>query len=92
MTVTHQPHVKARIKGRDEQVGLGWFTTELPFSQTECVYSDGLIGGYVTFMGFDSQSRVGVVVLENCCNLDDHMGFTLLDRLAAYVSSRGPTK
>ena len=92
MKMTHQWHAKAKIKGRNERVGLGWFTAELPLSQTDCVYGDGLIGGYVTFMGFDSQSRVGVVVLENCCNLDDHMGFTLLDRLTAYANSRGHSK
>jgi CubicO group peptidase (beta-lactamase class C family) len=80
----HTPIVKTP-KGH---VGLGWFTEELPKSKTKYTYHGGIIAGHTSFIGFDEDSKVGIVVLQNSLNFDDHVGVTLLDRIiGAYKSS-----
>ncbi len=62
-------------------VGLGWFMEVLPESKVEQIYVNGIISGYTSFMGFDPESKVGVVVLQNTMNMNYEFGEKFLDRL-----------
>lgn len=61
-------------------IALGWHITATPDGR-EIVWHNGGTGGYRAFMGFDSKSRVGVVVLSNTFTNEgvDDIGRHLLD-------------
>jgi len=84
MKETHKKRIEARS---GKYMGLGWYTMKLPVSQKEIHYIDGLIGGYTSFAGFDPENKIGIVVLQNNCNMDDRISLTLIDRLVS-ASSR----
>ncbi|WP_055047007.1 serine hydrolase [Devosia sp. A16] len=60
------------------KVGLGWFTLAHP--KGEIAWHNGMTGGYNAFVGYDRQSRKGVVVLSNMAStvgIED-IGFHIL--------------
>jgi CubicO group peptidase (beta-lactamase class C family) len=61
------------------QTGLGWLT--LTRNGKEIVWHNGGTGGYRSFVGFDRQGGVGVVVLSNSFTMEgtDDIGLHLLD-------------
>jgi len=61
----------------DMTVGLGWL--EKPFEGGDIIWHDGGTGGYMSFMGFTRDNRIGVVVLTNSQSFPDDIGFHLLD-------------
>ena len=70
----------------DLSIGLGWHI----FSKygTEIVWHNGGTGGYHSFIGFDRNRRLGVVVLSNSNNDIDDIGLHLLEskyELAKYA-------
>lgn len=77
-----------RTKTPEGSVGLGWFIETLTKSRREVIYANGIISGYTSFMGFDNNSKVGVVVLENTMNMKNDIGKQLLDRIV-YNYNRG---
>jgi CubicO group peptidase (beta-lactamase class C family) len=70
-----------RIPTPKGHVGLGWFIETLPKSKREYVFADGIISGYTSFMGFDNNSKVGIVILQNTMNMRNDIGEKLLDRI-----------
>lgn len=69
----------------DLSIGLGWHI----FNKygTEMVWHNGGTGGYHSFIGFDKQKRLGVVVLSNSSTDTDDIGRHLLEskyQLAKY--------
>lgn len=70
-----------RIKTPFGHAGLGWFIETLPKSRREYTYANGIIGGYTCFMGFDNNSKVGLVIMQNTMNLNNDIGKNLLDRI-----------
>jgi len=74
MRVSHEPRVDA---GTDMKVGLNWhiWSTE----KHRIVWHNGMTGGCRSFVGFDAERGVGVVVLENSIHGVDDIGFHLLD-------------
>ena len=63
------------------EVGLAWHVSTRKPDRNEIVWHNGGTGGYRSFVGFDSQRRVGIVVLSNTstdAGVDD-IGFHLLD-------------
>lgn len=70
-----------RIKTPEGHVGLGWFIETLTKSRREVIYANGIISGYTSFIGFDNNSKVGIVVLENTMNMRNDIGKQLLDRI-----------
>lgn len=58
-------------------IGLGWQIRSEGGSRI--VWKDGGTGGYQTFIGFDPERRVGVVVLSNTAIEVDDIGFHLID-------------
>ncbi|MBY0415845.1 MAG: beta-lactamase family protein [Bdellovibrionales bacterium] len=77
-TEAHKRRVKSIYNGH---VGLGWFIETLPVSRREFIYANGIISGYTSFIGFDDNAKVGVVVLQNAMNMKNEVGRHLLDRL-----------
>lgn len=58
-------------------IGLAWHILERP--NARIVWHNGGTGGYHSFVGFDSDRRVGVVVLANSPASIDDIGIHLLD-------------
>lgn len=69
----------------DLSIGLGWHI--LSKYGTEIVWHNGGTAGYHSFIGFDKQKRIGVVVLSNSSTDTDDIGRHLLEskyQLAKY--------
>jgi CubicO group peptidase (beta-lactamase class C family) len=63
------------------EVGLAWHVSTRKPNRNEIVWHNGGTGGYRSFVGFDLQRRVGVVLLSNTstdAGVDD-IGFHLFD-------------
>ena len=61
----------------DLTVGLGWL--KMPYEGGDIIWHDGGTGGYMSFMGFNRETRMGVVVLTNSQSFPDDIGFHLLN-------------
>ena len=69
-------------------IGLGWLIrTE---HGREIRWHNGGTGGYRSFIGFDRDAGVGVVVLSNAARDVDDLGFHLLDRRFAMTEAPPP--
>lgn len=71
----------------DTGIGLGWIVLDGNDSgdggdgkDGRILWHNGGTGGYSSFVGFDPESQVGVVVLSNAAELVDFLGFRLLNR------------
>ena len=74
MRTAQQPR---RDVGQDTRVGLNWLTRTV--GQNRIVWHNGGTGGYRTFIGFDPERQVGVVVLSNSTQGIDDIGFHLIN-------------
>lgn len=61
----------------NSRIGLAWYTDKLPAAVV--VWHNGETLGYHSFIGFDLKQKRGIVVLTNCKNNIDDIGFHLLD-------------
>ena len=61
----------------DVRIGLGWVVLET--NGRTIRWHNGGTGGYHSFVGFDAERGVGVVVLSNCTSSIDDIGLHLLD-------------
>ena len=59
------------------RIGMAWHIREVPGSRI--VWHNGETGGYHSFIGFDPDRGVGVVILGNSITSADDLGFHLLD-------------
>ena len=75
MAATHAP--RRDFPGPSMQIGLGWVTRG--GHGREIHWHNGGTGGYRSFLGFDLESKTGVVVLSNSTDSVDDLGFHLLD-------------
>ncbi|HZL44010.1 MAG TPA: serine hydrolase [Verrucomicrobiae bacterium] len=69
-------------------VGLGWHIARR--FDTVLIWHNGGTGGYHSFMGFDPQSKRGVVVLANSANSIDDLGFHILEPKYPLTSFKPP--
>lgn len=76
MAVTHAP--RRDFAGPNMQIGLGWVVREGHGRKLH--WHNGGTGGYRSFLGFDLESRTGVVVLSNSGDSVDDLGFHLLEQ------------
>lgn len=60
----------------DEKVGLGWFVTR--HGERTVTWHNGGTGGFSAYIGFDRETRRGVVVLGNTNRSVDAVGLRLL--------------
>jgi CubicO group peptidase (beta-lactamase class C family) len=72
--VSHEPRATA---GSGMEIGLNWITRTAGDQKT--VWHNGGTGGYRTFVGFDPEREIGVVVLTNSGQGADDIGFHLLN-------------
>ncbi len=75
MATTHAP--RRDFPGPNMQIGLGWVIRG--GHGRELHWHNGGTGGYRSFLGFDLESKTGVVVLSNSTDSVDDLGFHLLD-------------
>lgn len=76
MSATHA--ARRDFPGPNMQIGLGWVTRR--GHGRELHWHNGGTGGYRSFLGFDLESRTGVVVLSNSGDSVDDLGFHLLEQ------------
>lgn len=69
---------RADMPEPDMGIGLGWIVHDS--EDGRILWHNGGTGGYSSFIGFDPESQVGVVVLSNAAALVDYLGFRLLNR------------
>ena len=75
IAATHEPRRDFPAPGM--RIGLGWVIRG--GHGRELYWHNGGTGGYRSFLGFDLESRTGVVVLSNSSDSVDDLGFHLLD-------------
>jgi len=61
----------------DMRIGLAWHLMKRP--DTVIVWHNGGTAGYHSFVGFDLQKGMGIVILSNSANDIDNIGFHFLD-------------
>lgn len=74
MRVSHEVRGNA---GPGMSIGLGWHI--LSIGEQRIVWHNGGTAGFRTFIAFDADTRVGVVVLTNSAHGADDIGFHLLN-------------
>ncbi len=75
MDMTHE--VRRDFMPPQFTIGLGWIIRHA--HGRELHWHNGGTGGYRSFLGFDLETRTGVVVLSNSGDSVDDLGFHLLD-------------
>ncbi len=64
------------------KINLGWPVLSLsPDNEQKIVLHNGMVGGFVSFIGFDESSDVGVVILANGTREVTKLGLDVLKRL-----------
>jgi CubicO group peptidase (beta-lactamase class C family) len=86
MELTHV--LQAKKDGNDTYTTMGW--TLANDSGREILFKDGGTPGYRTFLGFDKEKKIGVVVLSNTDNSVTDIGWHILDPNHKVESYRYP--
>jgi CubicO group peptidase (beta-lactamase class C family) len=74
---TRASHIPHREAGPQMQVGLNWHIQAV--GNRRIIWHNGGTGGFRTFIGFDPDEGVGVVVLTNSTHGADDIGFHLIN-------------
>ena len=69
--------LQAKKDGNDTYTTMGW--TLATDSGRDLLFKDGGTPGYRTFLGFDKEKKIGVVVLSNTDNSVTDIGWHILD-------------
>ena len=72
--------------GPTMRIGLGWHV--IGPDSAEGIWHNGGTGGYRTFIGFDPQRKIGVVVLSNSTLSIDDIAFHILNPASPLVTVR----
>ncbi len=78
ISATHQPQHDTNMAGT--KVALGWLITQSP--RGSLIWHNGGTAGFSSFIGFDPQRKLGVVVLGNSAARVDPLAFDLWKALA----------
>ncbi len=85
------PAMKAMLEVRrpagQATIGLGWIIYSA--DGREIAWHNGGTGGFRSFVGYDPQERIGVVVLSNAVGVDD-IGFHLLNPKLPLANPEAP--
>jgi CubicO group peptidase (beta-lactamase class C family) len=82
LSETHIPRLFTDHTNRDYMIGWGWISKQInDKSKKRLFWQCGEQGGFATFMGFNKENSIGVVILSNTANRTDDMGFKLLEYL-----------
>jgi D-alanyl-D-alanine-carboxypeptidase/D-alanyl-D-alanine-endopeptidase len=63
------------------EIGLGWHKSSRKDRDYSMIYHNGRTGGFSSFLGFNRESKTGVIVLSNCSRNVDSIGLDILDQL-----------
>ncbi len=70
---------------RPTTMGYGWFTSIInPETNRRAIWQSGQTGGFSSFLGFNKDLGIGVVILSNSANTVDELGFNILEQLYIY--------
>jgi CubicO group peptidase (beta-lactamase class C family) len=79
---THIPRLFTDHTNKDYMIGWGWISKPMSDKSKKRLYWQcGEQGGFATFMGFNKESNIGVVILSNSANRTDDTGFKILEYL-----------
>jgi CubicO group peptidase (beta-lactamase class C family) len=67
----------------DGEMSYSWFVERLPQTRQKYHHIAGIIGGHTSWVGYDVERKIGVVLLQNSINHDDQLSVPLLDHLVA---------
>jgi CubicO group peptidase (beta-lactamase class C family) len=87
MRTAHEARAPA---GPNMQIGLNWHVRAV--GADRIVWHNGGTAGFRTFIGFDPERRVGVVVLTNSAHGADDIGFHLVNAAAPLQPPPAPPK
>ena len=82
----HQPRIDVpRHRNRRETMaGYGWFVSVLnDESNLPVTWISGATGGFRSFMAFNKDVNIAIVILSNSANPVDKMGFEILEHLVS---------
>jgi CubicO group peptidase (beta-lactamase class C family) len=68
-------------KQPDGEMAYSWFIEYLPHTKQKYFHIAGIIGGHTSWVGYDLERGIGVILLQNSINHDDKISVPLLDRL-----------
>jgi len=68
-------------KQPDGEMAYSWFIEQLPQTKQTYYHIAGIIGGHTSWVGYDLERGIGVILLQNSINHDDMISVPLLDRL-----------
>jgi serine-type D-Ala-D-Ala carboxypeptidase/endopeptidase len=80
-TVKFAQNPRERVKQKElqeVQVGLGWLISPMPGTSEHITWHAGQTGGFASYIGFNSQSGIGVVILANQTTSVAPLGVQLL--------------
>ncbi|MCB0689721.1 MAG: beta-lactamase family protein [Saprospiraceae bacterium] len=67
--------------GDQGEIGLAWFLRKNESNGSTIIWHNGGTGGFRSFLAFDPDQNLGVVVLTNSTHSVDDIGFQLIERL-----------
>lgn len=79
---------KVLYEGKERDVAYGWHLRSKGGRET--YWHNGRTGGFASFMAFDPERMIGVVVLSNSARSVDDIGFRLLNRKAELEAMYNP--
>lgn len=83
LALTHQ----AQLKTPAQDVALGWLINYFDDKRLTVLYKDGMVSGYMAYIGLDAEDRVAVVVLCNTFNWNDKVGQNLIVGISRALKS-----
>jgi CubicO group peptidase (beta-lactamase class C family) len=79
------------IRTPDEDITLGcWMIDHYPDWGTSITFMNGILSGYSSYLGMDTEKKIAVVVLSSNFNWKDKVGQNLLLRLASARGTNAP--
>jgi CubicO group peptidase (beta-lactamase class C family) len=75
-------------EGEEDDIAYGWHVRSVNGRQT--YWHSGRTGGFTSFMAFDPERKIGVVVLSNSARSVDDLGFRVLNQKAELESVYNP--
>jgi CubicO group peptidase (beta-lactamase class C family) len=76
----------------EQKSSYGWLVDDFDADHTRIIFQHGRISGYSAYLGVDLDRKIGVVVLANNFNWDDHIGHSLLLTLARLQTAKREIK
>ncbi len=64
------------------EIGLAWILMKTPKTEQNIIWHNGGTGGYSSFVGFDKENQLGIVVLSNASVSVDALSISILEYLS----------